>query len=208
MGKFRKYFHEGIRKEYPQHASRYIGEIEDSFKKIQPDIRFAKSSKNPVDRRMEIAAYFLATIEVLNRYGVSIEKIRALLLGIANDYVRPKNAWQRMLKKLPVQVIDSSLGKFLIRQMQNKVSQRAHPDGFAVRVLTDKKETLGLGYGIDILECGICKLYTKHGLHKFTPLLCEIDYITTSMAGLKMHRTGTIALGASKCDFRYEKKES
>lgn len=208
MGKFRKYFHVGIRKEYPQHASRYIGEIEDSFKKIQPDIRFAKSSKNPVDRRMEIAAYFLATIEVLNRHGVSIEKIRALLLGIANEYVRPKNAWQRMLKKLPVQVIDSSLGKFLIRQMQNKVSQRAHPDGFAVRVLTDKKETLGLGYGIDILECGICKLYTKHGLHNFTPLLCEIDYITTSMAGLKMHRTGTIALGASKCDFRYEKKES
>jgi len=206
MGKFRKYFHEAIQKEYPQHAAHHIADIETTFKRIQPDVHFAKTSKNPVDRRLEIAAFFLATIEVLNKNGESIEKIRTLLLGIANEYVRPKNAFQRTLKKLPVQLIDSWFGKFLIRQMQNKVSQRAHPDGFVVNVLTDKKETMGFGYGIDILECGICKLYNKHGLQKFTPLLCEIDYITTSMAGLTMHRSGTIALGASKCDFRYEKK--
>jgi hypothetical protein len=206
MGKFRKYFHEAIRKEYPQRAARHIADIETSFKRIQPDVEFAKTSKNPVDRRMEIAAYFLATIEVLDKAGTPLEKIREVLHGIAHELVRPKNALQRMLKKLPVQMIDSWLGKFLIRQIQSKVSQRAHPDGFAVRVLTDKNETLGLGYGIDILECGICKLYTKHGMQKFTPLLCEIDYITTSMAGLTMHRSGTIALGASKCDFRYEKK--
>jgi len=206
MGKFRKYFHEAILKEYPQQAAHYIADIETSFTRIQPDIRFAKTSKNPVDRRMEIAAYFLATIEVLDKSDATSEKIREVLLGIAHELVRPKNSLQRKLKKLPVQMIDSWLGKFLIRQMQNKVSQRAHPDGFVVRVLTDKNETLGLGYGIDILECGICKLYTKHGLQKFTPLLCEIDYITTSMAGLTMHRSGTIASGASKCDFRYEKK--
>ncbi len=206
MGKFRKYFYEAIQKEYPPTAAHFIADIETAFKRIQPDVHFAKTSKNPVDRRLEIAAYFLATIEVLNRNGESMEKIRALLLGIANEYVRPKNAWQHMLKKLPVHMIDSWFGRFLIRQMQNKVSQRAHPDGFVVRVLTDKKETLGFGYGIDILECGICKLYTKHGLQKFTPLLCEIDHITTALAGLKMHRSGTIALVASKCDFRYEKK--
>lgn len=206
MGTFRKYFHQGILKDYPTQAAQIVADIESAYKRIQPDIQFAKSSRNPVDRRMEIAAYFLATIEVLNKNGESIEKIRALLLGIANEYVRPKNALQRMLKKLPVKIIDSWFGRFLIRQMQNRVSERAHPDGFAVRVLTDKKETLGFGYGIDILECGICKLYNKHGLQKFTHLLCEIDYITTSMAGLTMHRSGTIALGASKCDFRYEKK--
>jgi hypothetical protein len=206
MGKFRKYFHEAIQKEYPQTAAHFIADIETSFIRIEPDVRFAKTSKNLVDRRMEIAAYFLATIEVLNKNGESIEKIRALLLGIANEYVRPKNALQRMLKKLPVKIIDSWFGRFLIRQMQKRIGERSHPDGFAVRVLTDKKETLGFGYGIDILECGICKLYSKHGQQKYTPLLCEIDYITTSMAGLTMHRSGTIALGASKCDFRYERK--
>lgn len=206
MQKFRKYFHGAIQKEYPQQATQLIADIETSFKRIQPDVRFAKTSKNPVDRRMEIAAFFLATIEVLDKSGEPMERIRAVLLGIANEYVRPKNAVHRMLKKLPVQLIDSWFGRFLIHQMKNKVSQRAHPDGFSVRVLTDKTETLSFGYGIDILECGICKLYTKHGLQKYTHLLCEIDHITTSLAGLTMHRSGTIALGASKCDFRYERK--
>jgi len=206
MGKFRKYFHQGILKYDPHQATQLLADIEAAFKRIQPDVRFAKTSKNPVDRRMEIAAYILATIEVLDKAGAPLEKIREVLHGIAHELVRPKNALQRLLKKLPAKLIDTWIAKFLIWQIQKKVGERSHPDGFAVRVLTDKKETLGLGYGIDILECGICKLYNKHGLQKYTHLLCEIDYITTSMAGLTMHRSGTIALGASKCDFRYEKK--
>jgi hypothetical protein len=32
-----------------------------------------------------------------------------------------------------------------------------------------------------------------------------VDEITSSLAGLKLIRTGTIALGAKKCDFRYQK---
>jgi len=206
MEKFRKYFHQGILKYDPLRATQLIADIESAYKRIQPDVRFAKTSKNPVDRRMEIAAYILATIEVLDKAGAPLEKIREVLHSIAHELVRPKNALQRLLKKLPAKMIDTWVAKFLIRQMQKRVGERSHPDGFAVRVLTDKKETLGLGYGIDILECGICKLYQKHGLQKYTHLLCEIDYITTSMAGLTMHRSGTIALGASKCDFRYEKK--
>ncbi len=206
MEKFRKYFHQGILKYDPPRATQLIADIEAAFIRIQPDVSFAKTSKNPVDRRMELAAYILATIEVLDKAGAPLEKIREVLHGIAHELVRPKNALQRLLKKLPAKMINTWVAKFLIRQMQKRVGERSHPDGFAVRVLTDKKETLGFGYGIDILECGICKLYNKHGQQKYTHLLCEIDYITTSMAGLTMHRSGTIALGASKCDFRYEKK--
>lgn len=40
--------------------------------------------------------------------------------------------------------------------------QKGHPDGFRVNMLTDKAETLGFGYGFDIMECGICKLFKKH----------------------------------------------
>ncbi|MDZ7648552.1 MAG: hypothetical protein U5K54_15935 [Cytophagales bacterium] len=75
MEKFRKYFHSAIQQEYPQRATQLIADIETSFKRIQPDVRFAKTSKNPVDRRMEIAAYFLATIEVLDKVGTPLEKI-------------------------------------------------------------------------------------------------------------------------------------
>jgi hypothetical protein len=39
--------------------------------------------------------------------------------------------------------------------------------GFIATIITDKKETLGLGYGVDILECGICKLFNKHNYQKY-----------------------------------------
>ena len=72
-------------------------------------------------------------------------------------------------------------------------------------MITDKKDTYDLGYGIDILECGICKLFQKHDAAKYASILCEVDKVTSGLAGLELIRTGTIALGATKCDFRFRK---
>ncbi|HEY1053826.1 MAG TPA: L-2-amino-thiazoline-4-carboxylic acid hydrolase, partial [Emticicia sp.] len=78
------------------------------------------------------------------------------------------------------------------------------PDGFVAHIITNKKETNGLGYGVDIIECGICKLFKKHNYQKYVSILCEVDKYTTNLAGLSMIRTDTIANGAGKCDFRYK----
>ena len=72
-------------------------------------------------------------------------------------------------------------------------------------IIRGKDETYGLGYGIDIVECGICKLFQKHNYQQYASILCEVDEITSSLAGLQLIRTGTIASGASKCDFRFKK---
>ena len=82
---------------------------------------------------------------------------------------------------------------------------KAHPGGFRAAILSNKAETLGFGYGINMLGCGICKLFSKHGYERFSPVLCEVDYLTSDLAGLKLVRTGTIANGAAMCDFRFEK---
>ncbi|WP_373549566.1 L-2-amino-thiazoline-4-carboxylic acid hydrolase [Haliscomenobacter sp.] len=82
-----------------------------------------------------------------------------------------------------------------------------HPDGFLANIITDKAETYGFGYGVDILECGICKLFKKHNYQRYASILCEVDEITSKLAGLQLIRSGTIANGAKKCDFRYKKIE-
>ena len=86
------------------------------------------------------------------------------------------------------------------------LSQLVKACGVKANLITSKEETLGFGYGVDILECGICKLFKRYQYERFTPLLCEVDHITSSLAGLTLKRTGTIALGAQKCDFRFERK--
>ena len=205
MKDYRPYFKKAIKKHFPQQGDEINSSIEKAYALIGGDIAFAFTSKNPMDRRMDVAGYFLSLIKVLDEKGESFETIRRICIEIATEYVQPKNKFQAWLKKLPVKLIGSGLTGPLLRSFDKKVGKLGHPDGFAAKIIMDKSETFGLGYGVDILECGICKLYQKHNYKRFASILCEVDHITTSLAGLEMHRSGTIANGASHCDFRYRK---
>lgn len=185
-----------------------MNEIELEYQFIQKDIQFIKSSKNPMDRRLDISAYFLSLIKVLDERGEKYESIRKICLEIARDYVQPKSRPHAMMKRLPGKIIGTKLSTVILKYLDQRISGQEHPDGFVFRLITDKKETFGLGYGVDILECGICKLFSKHGYEKFSPILCEVDYITSNLAGLELVRSGTIANGAEKCDFRFKMKAS
>lgn len=200
---YKKYFHQSLRQHYPTDHTQLCEAIETRYQAIFPDVAFARRSSNPIDRRLDFTAYFLATIQVLEKRGESFERIREICLDITHTYVRPKNGLQAWLKRLPVKIIKSPLGRLLTRFMKKKTGKLGHPDGFLVNVITDPAQTNGLGYGMDIVECGICKLFQKHGAYKYASILCEVDKLTSSLAGLELVRSGTIAGGAAKCDFRW-----
>ncbi len=186
-------------------AAEWMNAIEGEFNKLKPNIAFADHSANPMDKRMGVAAVFLSLIIVLHRERQTHEQIRSLCLELARQIVTPKNAWQRWVRKWPAWLIGTSFAQIIFKVLAAKVSQRVHPDGFRVAVITDKAQTYGLGYGIDILECGICKLFQRKEMARYTSLLCEVDYITSGLAGLELVRSGTLASGHAKCDFRFRK---
>ncbi|WP_461099400.1 L-2-amino-thiazoline-4-carboxylic acid hydrolase [Telluribacter humicola] len=130
--------------------------------------------------------------------------MRKICLEIVTAYVQPKNGAQAFVKRLVPKLISTWPGQILIRSFHKKTSANPHPEGFIAHIITDREETFGLGYGVDILECGICKLFRKHNYYKYATILCEVDQITSELAGLTLIRTGTIANGAAKCDFRFK----
>jgi hypothetical protein len=203
---YRKYFVKGIRKNFPEQADEIIALTDTNFTLISVDTSFAATSTNPIDRRLDFAGYFLALIKALENQGFLFEKIREISLEIVIDYVRPKNKFQELLKKLPAKLINTWPAILLLKKFNDKVSKNPNADGFIANIITDKKETFGLGYGVDIIECGICKLFNKHNYQKYSSILCEVDAVTANMAGLHLIRNGTIALGSKKCDFRWQKK--
>jgi hypothetical protein len=205
MDHYKPYFVRAIEAHYPGRSTALIAAVDQHYGRIAEDVRFAAASANPLDRRLDFSAYFLALIQTLDEGGESFQTIRTLCLEIVTEYVRPKNRVQQLLKRLPAKLVGTRLARVLLKGFAGKVGRRAHPDGFVARVLTDKAETLGLGYGFDILECGICKLFHKHHYAKYASILCEVDEVTSGFAGLQLVRTSTIALGASKCDFRFKK---
>ena len=206
MANYRKYFVAGIKKNFPDHSDTIIVKADFHYKLISADTSFAAKSSNPIDKRLDFSTYFLALIKTLDEKGEKFETTRKICLEIVIEYVRPKNKLQQLLKKLPVKLINTKLSEYFLNAFNRKVSRNSNPEGFIANIITDKKETLGLGYGVDILECGICKLFSKHNYQKYSSILCEVDHITSDLAGLKLVRNGTIALGAKKCDFRWDRK--
>lgn len=191
---------------YPESNNSILIEIDKCYSQISLDTKFSKKSTNPLDKRLDLMAYFLALIQTLKNYQIEFEEIKEICIEIATEYVKPKNRLDKWLKELPPKLTNTLLANMLLKLMNKKVSIKGHENGFLARVITEKKETFGFGYGIDILECGICKLFKKHNAEKYTPILCEVDKITSSLAGLELIRSGTIADGKSKCDFRFKKK--
>ncbi|RXK47181.1 L-2-amino-thiazoline-4-carboxylic acid hydrolase [Aquirufa rosea] len=204
MKSFHPYFLPTLAQYYPQEAQEVISQMDQLYIDIyDPSLA---SSSNPIDKRLSFSAYFLSMIQCLNEKGENYEQIRRVCLEVATDFVQPKNTFQKLIQTWPSKLIHTWLGKRLIRNLQKVAEKPGHPDGFVMKILTDPAKTSGLGYGIDILECGICNQFHRHGYDKFTSILCEVDYITTNLAGLEMIRQSSIALGADRCDFRYKIK--
>ncbi len=204
MKDYKPYFKRSIERHYPQDAAHLITQVNAEFLVIQPDAGFAATSRNPIDRRLDFAAYFLSLIKVLENKGEQYDQIRELCLEITIAYVQPRNKLEAFIKRLIPKLIAYKITGYFLKIFDARISKPGHPDGFVARIITDKNETFGLGYGIDILECGICKLFNKHGFHPYASILCEVDKITSGLAGLELIRNGTIANGASKCDFRFK----
>lgn len=204
--KYRIHFKRILTERFPELYDSILLDADERYIQVSKDTNFSKNSTNPLDKRLDLMAYFLATIQSLEYKKVDFKEIENICIEIASEYVRPKNQFQKWVKKLPPKLINTKLSGLFLKMMDKKISQKGHQDGFLAKVITDKQDTFGFGYGIDILECGICKLFGKHKAEEFTPILCKVDKITSSLAGLELIRKGTIANGADKCDFRFKKK--
>jgi len=205
MVSYRKYFITGIKKNFPGSSDSIIAKADFHYKIISADTSFAASSANPIDKRLDFSSFFLALIKTLDEQGLDFEATKEICLEIVIEYVRPKNKFRQALKKMPAKLANTWLATVFLKKFNKRVSKNSNPGGFIANIITDKQETLGLGYGVDIIECGICKLFKKHNYQKYSSILCEVDAITAELAGLKLIRNGTIALGAKKCDFRWKR---
>ena len=76
--KFKHSFHRTLKEQYPANWKLLIQDIDEAYTIISEDINFYSTSKNPLDKRLDFSAYFLALIKVLERKEASYEKIKSL----------------------------------------------------------------------------------------------------------------------------------
>jgi hypothetical protein len=76
MTTWRKYFIQSIKKNFRDVSDDIILATDQHFAIISRDTKFAATSNNPIDKRLDFSAYFLALIKALDESGESFETIR------------------------------------------------------------------------------------------------------------------------------------
>ena len=117
--------------------------------------------------------------KIAKEHKIILDKI----MGNADSYLDPK--------RIPAR-----------RQWSEDSHKRKYENDWVVDILPGNDE-YDLGY--DYHECGICKLCQDEGCPELAAYLCRMDYVLADIMNMKLVRTGTIAEGASCCDFRYSK---
>ena len=78
-----------------------------------------------------------------------------------------------------------------------------HPGAFQLEQLQPGEDD-DFNWGFNMTSCAICHLFGQHDAMDLVPYMCATDDVISDLRGEGLRRTGTIALGASHCDFRYQ----
>jgi len=127
MNNYRKYFILTVRNNFPHNAAEIISGTDDQYKNILPDVLFSKTSENPIDKRLDFCAYFLALIKTLDEKGETFDRIRKISLEVVTEYVRPKNKVRQLFKRLPAKVAGTWLAEIVIKSLNKRVNHNSNP---------------------------------------------------------------------------------
>ena len=119
--------------------------------------------------------------------GLRNSKLFRAFMGSADSYFSEKNMESR--RKWSAETHDPA-------------HKAQYPNDWMVDVLEKSED---YEFGFDYLECGDCKLCRDEGCPELAKYLCSLDYMTIDVMGLGLRRSGTLAEGCDKCDFRFYK---
>lgn len=78
-------------------------------------------------------------------------------------------------------------------------SENVHPFDW---VRNPDKSYLPKEMRINFTRCGLCNLGKQEHMEKWTPYMCELDYVMMKGSDAELIRTKTLAYGDDCCDFR------
>ena len=92
----------------------------------------------------------------------------------------------------------------VVRHVVMAMAERSRePGGFEMRSVDRDPDVL---LALDVDRCPLAEFFARQGTPEVGPLICRLDDVMVeAIDGVELRRTGTIAAGAARCDFRYRR---
>jgi hypothetical protein len=181
-------------------TAQVMAEARAELERLLPRTPYIGGRHNPLTWNLETSVIFLALYHVLRRQGWSDEATGRLVYDLVDGWLRTYPGW---LRRLLGRWRFSSFHLASLRKGAAASQARRYPADWVYRFVPGDGQTCD--WGIDYTECGILKFYASQGAGPFVRYLCPLDVPMSQAFGLGMHRSQTLAEGASCCDFRFQR---
>ncbi len=179
-------------------VERIIQQTQDEFRAMLPRLPYIGGKQNPLTTNLVACSWFLALYRVLQPRGLSDDDIGDLVYRVAEEWVTSSPRWIGRMQAL---LIKTPFLRIVFGRISRQSQQRKYPGDFVVQFVPGDRHNFD--FGLDFTGCAIHKFFQGEQAGHFAKYMCRIDYLTTSFKGIELTRTGTIANGADRCDFRY-----
>lgn len=161
---------------------------------IIPTIPYIGGDENRMTCHLVRSTTSLALYKAMKARGKTAQEAGSIIYGAVLENV----------SKLPPNSFELTT-EFVAKEKEQALQsrERRYPGGWVWNWVdgVDGK----FDYGIDFLECGTQQLYYAHNAQEFLPFYCYLDFVTHRITGWGFARTGTLAEGHGRCDFRWTK---
>ena len=190
----------GLRRYGQELTDALSAEARHEYEALIPQLPYIGGRQNPHTQLIIGAAMFLALYKTLKRHGQPVEEIGALVHEGVDVFFA---TFPRFLLRLYGRLNFTQRSLRRSRRLAIESQQRQYPGAWVYTVVEGRGEDFD--WGIDQLECGICKFFAAHDADEFVPYMCALDFIASDYFGWGLKRTTTLAEGGECCDFRFKR---
>jgi hypothetical protein len=177
-------------------AASVMDEAVDIFERMIPDMAYGETPKDPMAANVFVCNASLAVYLALKTHGVDVHDYgRAMLTGMAQAPApEPPPEVRKDTRTRKEQFAD-----FMAAAASSQ--KQAKPNEFIYEVFLGDNDDFD--WGMNVKSCAICSSFSKYDAMDLVPYMCASDDVMSDQGEQGLRRTGTIAVGAHQCDFRF-----
>ena len=169
------------------------------FDEMIPDMAYVDNHKGAMADSVFQCNVMLAIYLALKERGIDVHEFGKMML----------TKMEQAPIKPPEEQPESAKGRSMQEQLAAFISageasqKEAAPGEFVFEAFLGDGEDYD--WGMNVKSCAICHAFSKYDAMDLVPYMCATDDVMSDKGKQGLRRSGSIAVGAHQCDFRYKR---
>lgn len=174
-------------------AQNVVDEASAIFDAMLPDMAYVDKPEHPLASALFICNVNLSLYLALKQRGVDARAFgSAMLNGLARAPIPP-------MPEEGEGALQARWTQFALAAQASQTDAQPGEDVFEI------VEGVDFDWGYNVKSCAICQSAAKQDAIEIVPYMCAVDDVMSDKGNQGLRRSGSIALGAQQCDFRYKR---